>query len=787
MGLIKSMKKEVRKQEALDYHSKGRPGKIEVIPTKATKTQRDLSLAYSPGVAVPCMEINANPESVYKYTAKGNLVGVISNGTAVLGLGDIGPEAGKPVMEGKGVLFKIFADIDVFDIEINEKDPEKFVQIVKSLEPTFGGINLEDIKAPECFYIEKKLKEQLQIPIMHDDQHGTAIISSAALLNALEIKKKKIEKVKFVVNGAGAAAMACVRLYQALGAKPDNFVMFDKTGVLHAERHDLDENKIQFATTRKKDLTLVEAMKDADVFIGLSVGNVVTSDMIKSMAKNPIVFAMANPDPEIAYETAIAARKDVIMATGRSDYPNQVNNVLGFPYIFRGALDVRATQINEAMKLAAVKALADLAKSPVPDIVTMAYNEKSLVFGPDYIIPKPIDTRLLSTVAPAVAKAAIESGVAKYPITDWEAYRDELNKRLGIDNQLFRIIGNKARKDPKRVVFAEAENQKILKTAQLVQEEGVAYPILLGDEIKIKKIAQANGIELEGIPIIDPKSDEMASKRAEYGELFFKKRQRKGFNFYEAKKIMRDRNYYGCMMVETGDADAMISGLSKNYPDTIRPALHIIGLEEGSKKVAGMYIIMSKRGPLFLADTTVNFNPTAEELADITLLVAKEVKHFGITPCVAMLSYSNFGSSNSPEAKLVATARDIVKQKDPTLIVDGEVQANVAFNKEIIKDNYPFSELVDQDVNILIFPNLAAGNVAYNLLQEIGGADAIGPILLGLRKPVHILQLGSQVRSIFNMVLIAVIDAQIKGNYKTEEIVQRSRWWKKFKKVSHDI
>lgn len=781
------MKKEVRKQEALDYHSKGRPGKIEVIPTKATKTQRDLSLAYSPGVAVPCLEINANPESVYKYTAKGNLVGVISNGTAVLGLGDIGPEAGKPVMEGKGVLFKIFADIDVFDIEINEKDPEKFVQIVKSLEPTFGGINLEDIKAPECFYIEKKLKEQLQIPIMHDDQHGTAIISSAALLNALEIKKKKIEKVKFVVNGAGAAAMACVRLYQALGAKPDNFVMFDKTGVLHAERHDLDENKIQFATTRKKDLTLVEAMKDADVFIGLSVGNVVTADMIKSMAKNPIVFAMANPDPEIAYETAIAARKDVIMATGRSDYPNQVNNVLGFPYIFRGALDVRATQINEAMKLAAVKALADLAKSPVPDIVTMAYNEKSLVFGPDYIIPKPIDTRLLSTVAPAVAKAAIESGVAKYPITDWEAYRDELNKRLGIDNQLFRIIGNKARKDPKRVVFAEAENQKILKTAQLVQEEGVAYPILLGDEIKIKKIAQANGIELEGIPIIDPKSDEMASKRAEYGELFFKKRQRKGFNFYEAKKIMRDRNYYGCMMVETGDADAMISGLSKNYPDTIRPALHIIGLEEGSKKVAGMYIIMSKRGPLFLADTTVNFNPTAEELADITLLVAKEVKHFGITPCVAMLSYSNFGSSNSPEAKLVATARDIVKQKDPTLIVDGEVQANVAFNKEIIKDNYPFSELVDQDVNILIFPNLAAGNVAYNLLQEIGGADAIGPILLGLRKPVHILQLGSQVRSIFNMVLIAVIDAQIKGNYKTEEIVQRSRWWKKFKKVSHDI
>ena len=781
------MKKEVRKQEALDYHSKDRPGKIEVVPTKPTKTQRDLSLAYSPGVAVPCMEIHANPEAVYKYTAKGNLVAVISNGTAVLGLGNIGPEAGKPVMEGKGVLFKIFADIDVFDIEINETDPEKFVAIVKSLEPTFGGINLEDIKAPECFYIEQKLREQLKIPIMHDDQHGTAIISAAALLNALEIQKKKIDKVKFVVNGAGAAAMACVRLYEALGAKHENFVMFDKTGVLHADRTDLDENKTQFATTRKKDLTLTDAMKDADVFIGLSVGNVITSDMVKSMAKNPIVFAMANPDPEIAYSVAIAARKDVIMATGRSDYPNQVNNVLGFPYIFRGALDVRATQINEAMKLAAVKALAELTRLPVPDSVTMAYNEKSLVFGPDYIIPKPIDNRLLSTVAPAVARAAVESGVAKYPITDWEGYKDDLNRRLGIDNQLLRIIGNKARKEPKRVVFAEAENQKILKTAQLVQEEGVAYPILLGDEIKIKKIALENGIELEGIPIIDPKSEEMDSKRAEYGELFFKKRQRKGFNFYEAKKKMRDRNYYGCMMVETGDADAMISGLTKNYPDTIRPALHIIGMEEGAKKVAGMYIIMTKKGPLFLADTTVNFNPTAEELADITLLVAKEVKHFGITPCIAMLSYSNFGSSDSPEARLVAEARNIVKQKDPTLIVDGEVQANVAFNKEIIKDNYPFSELVNQDVNTLIFPNLAAGNVAYNLLQEIGGADAIGPILLGLSKPVHILQLGSQVRSIFNMVLIAVIDAQIKGNYKTEEIVQRSRWWKKFKKVNREL
>ncbi len=775
------MQKELRKQEALDYHSKGRPGKIEVVPTKATKTQRDLSLAYSPGVAVPCLEIKEDTESVYQYTAKGNLVGVISNGTAVLGLGDIGPEAGKPVMEGKGVLFKIFADIDVFDIEINEKDPEKFVQIVKSLEPTFGGINLEDIKAPECFYIEQKLKEQLQIPVMHDDQHGTAIISSAALLNALDIQKKIIDKAKFVVNGAGAAAMACVRLYQSLGANPANFIMFDKTGVIHSDRTDLDENKAKFATSvRNKDMSLAEAMKDADVFIGLSVGNVVTAEMVKSMAKNPIVFAMANPDPEIPYQTAMACRNDLIMATGRSDFPNQVNNVLGFPYIFRGALDVRATQINEAMKLAAVVALAELARSPVPDIVTMAYNEKTIVFGPNYIIPKPLDTRLLTTVAPAVAKAAIESGVAKYPITDWDAYLVDLNKRLGIDNQLFRIIGNKAKKSPKRVVFAEAENQKILKTAQLAQDEGVAYPILLGNEQRIKKIASDNGINLEGIPVIDPKSDEMEEKRKAYAEIFFTKRQRKGFNLYESKKIMRDQNYFGCMMVETGDADAMISGLSKNYPDTVRPALQIIGIEEGAKKVAGMYILMTKRGPIFLADTTVNFNPTAEELADITLLVAKEVRHFGVTPIIAMLSYSNFGSSDSPEAQLVAKARSIVKEKEPTLIVDGEMQANVAFNKEVLKDNYPFSELVNQDVNTLIFPNLAAGNMAYNLLQEVGGADAIGPILLGLKKSVHILQLGSQVRSIFNMVLIAVIDAQIKGgNIKTEEIVSRSRWWKK--------
>jgi len=778
------MQKHYLKQEALDYHSKGRPGKIEVLPTKATKTQRDLSLAYSPGVAIPCMEIHDKPETVYQYTAKGNLVGVISNGTAVLGLGNIGPEAGKPVMEGKGVLFKIFADIDVFDIEINEKDPEKLVDIIAALEPTFGGINLEDIKAPECFYIEQELKKRLHIPVMHDDQHGTAIISAAALLNALEIQHKKIERVKFVVNGAGAAALACLQLYESLGARTANFTLFDTKGVIHAGRIGLDETKRKYAHDLDPSLTLEGAMKNADVFIGLSVGNVLTQGMIKSMAKNPIVFAMANPDPEISWDDAIAARKDVIMATGRSDYPNQVNNVLGFPYIFRGALDVRATQINEAMKLAAVKALAGLTKLPVPDIVTLAYNEKTIVFGPNYIIPKPLDNRLLSTVAPAVARAAMESGVAREPISNWPEYVNRLNERLGIDNQLFRILGNKARKNPKRVVFAEAENQKILKTAQMVQDDGFAHPILLGDRKRIVQIARENRIDIEGIPIIDPRGEEAAVKRAEFGELFFAKRRRKGFNFYESKKMMRDRLYFGCMMVETGEADAMISGLSRNYPDTVRPALQVIGMEEGTKRVAGMYIIMTKKGPLFLADTTVNFNPTAEELADITLMVAKEVRNFGISPVIAMISYSNFGSSDSPEAKLVARAREIVKAKEPALVADGEVQVNIAFNKEVIKDNYPFSELVDKDVNVLIFPNLAAGNVAYNLLQEVGGFDAIGPILLGLSKPVHVLQLGSQVRSIFNMVLIAVVDAQMKcADSRVDEKPAAPRW-KKIKRVA---
>ncbi|HEX6194060.1 MAG TPA: NADP-dependent malic enzyme [Chitinophagaceae bacterium] len=780
------MQNELRKQQALEYHSKGRPGKIEVVPTKDAKTQRDLSLAYSPGVAEPCKEIAANKENVYKYTAKGNLVAVISNGTAVLGLGDIGPEAGKPVMEGKGVLFKIFADIDVFDIEINEKDPEKFVQIVKALEPTFGGINLEDIKAPECFYIEQELKKQLNIPVMHDDQHGTAIISAAALLNALEIQKKKIEKVKFVVNGAGAAAMACIQLYEALGARHENFLVFDRKGVLHKDRQDLESFKQKFANARGE-ITLVQAMKDADVFIGLSAGNVVNVDMIKSMAKNPIVFAMANPDPEISWEDATGARKDVIMATGRSDYPNQVNNVLGFPYIFRGALDVRATQINEAMKMAAVKALAELAKTPVPDIVNMAYNEKSITFGSNYIIPKPLDPRLLATVAPAVAKAAMESGVAQYPITDWEGYENNLNNRLGLDNQVMRVIGNKARRDPKRIVFAEADNIKILKAAQIIYDDGIGYPILLGDESKIRNIAAANGIDISDLPLFDPRSDAMDEKRNKYSEIFFAKRGRKGFNAYEAKKVMKDRNYFGCMMVECGDADCMISGLAKNYPDTIRPALQTIGTEEGVKKIAGMYLMLTKKGPLFLADTTVNFNPTAEELAEITLLVAKEVRHFNIIPRIAMLSYSNFGSSNSPEARLVAEARRLVKTKMPSLLVDGEMQASVAFNKELMKENYPFCELVNKDVNTLIFPNLASGNIAYNLMKELETADAVGPILLGLKKPVHILQLGSSVRSILNMALIAVVDAQIKCKASTDDIVKRSPWWKGFRKISKEM
>jgi len=776
-----SKKDNLRREQALEYHASGRPGKIEVVPTKEAKTQKDLSLAYSPGVAIPCTEIVNNPSDVYKYTAKGNLVGVITNGTAVLGLGNIGPLASKPVMEGKAVLFKIFADIDVFDIEINETDPDKFIEIVKSLEPTFGGINLEDIKAPECFYIEQQLREKMNIPVMHDDQHGTAIISSAALLNALELQKKKIDKAKFVVNGAGAAAMACIKLYVALGALYENFILFDKDGVLHQGRTDLGVDRKPFAI-KSENITLAQAMKTADVFLGLSVGNVVTPEMVLSMPKNPIVFALANPDPEIDYEAATAVRKDIIMATGRSDFPNQVNNVLGFPYIFRGALDVRAKSINEAMKLAAVKALAELAKSAVPDLVNMAYNQQSLSFGSEYIIPKPLDPRLLSTLAPAVAKAAVASGVAQQIITNWDEYELQLNKRLGLDNQLMRIISNKARRDPKRLVFSDAENIKILKAASIIYDDGIAYPILLGNETRIKNIAAENNIDITDLPIIDIRSDEMEAKREFFGSILFQKRQRKGINKYESLKLMRTQNYFGAMMVETGEADAMLSGLTRNYAEGIRPAVQIIGTEEGVKKIAGMYLLLTKKGPLFLADTTVNIKPTAEEIADITLMVAKEVRNFNIEPRIAMLSYSNFGSSDTEEAKMMAEATKIVKQRNPSLIVDGEMQGMLAFNKDILKENYPFSELVDVDVNVLIFPNLTAGNVAYHLLKEIGGVDIIGPILLGLKKPVNVLQLGSGVRNIINMATVAVVDAQLKSRVDTNTEVQRSSWWKRLKK-----
>lgn len=751
----------IRKEDALEYHAKGRPGKVEVVPTKETKTQRDLALAYSPGVAEPCKDIHENPDDVYKYTAKGNLVAVISNGTAVLGLGNIGPLASKPVMEGKGVLFKIFADIDVFDIELDALDVDGFCKVVKALEPTFGGVNLEDIKAPECFEIEKRLKKEMHIPIMHDDQHGTAIISGAALLNAVELVGKDIAKVKFVVSGAGASAISCCKIYLALGADVKNIYMFDSKGLITTSREDLDEYKQQFAQAGK-DVSLEDALRGADVFIGLSKGNLLTKEMIKGMGEKPIIFALANPDPEIAYEDAMDARPDAIMATGRSDYPNQVNNVLGFPYIFRGALDVRATAINEEMKLAAVKALAELAKEPVPEIVNVAYNEKSLEYGPMYIIPKPIDPRLLVAVAPAVARAAMDSGVARKPIADWDVYREELYKRLGGGDNILRWVINKAKQNPKRVVFAEAENLKVLKAAQIVKDEGIAVPILLGEEKKIKKLIAENKIQLSDVEILDPRSESTIEKREQYGELFFEKRKRRGYNLYEARKIMRERPYFGCMMVDRGEADALISGLTRQYPDTLRPALEIIGTHETAKRVAGMYMMLTKKGPLFFADTTINFNPTEDELIDITLQTARAVEQFNIKPRIAMLSYSNFGATPSPEANLVRNAVARIKEQYPDMIIDGEMQAGVAFNKDLLRENYPFSDLVDEPPNTLIFPNLAAGNIAYHLLQEVGGSEAVGPILLGLKKPVHVLQLGSSVRQIVNMVAIAVVEAQFK-------------------------
>ncbi len=753
------MSKTNRKQDALDYHSHGRPGKIQVVPTKPTNSQRDLSLAYSPGVAEPCLRIAENKEDVYKYTAKGNLVAVISNGSAVLGLGDIGPEAGKPVMEGKGLLFKIFADIDVFDLELDTQNIDEFVTIVKALEPTFGGINLEDIKAPECFEIERRLKEVMSIPVMHDDQHGTAIISAAALINACELQKKKLDKVKIVVNGAGAAAISCTRLYVSLGARKENIVMLDRSGVIRSDRANLEGTKAEFATARKIN-TLAEAVKDSDVFIGLSSPDVLTAEMLKTMAKNPIVFAMANPDPEIAYELAIKTRKDIIMATGRSDYPNQVNNVLGFPYIFRGALDVRATGINEEMKKAAVIAIAELAKKTVPESVNLAYNLKNIKFGKDYIIPKPIDLRLITSVSPAVAKAAMDSGVARKGIKDWEAYNEELKTRLGLDDKLMRTITNKAKSAPKRVVFAEADNYKILKAAQIVRDEGIAIPILLGNKGLISRIMLENELELDGVSIIDPLEElEKSSKFAEY---LYKKRQRRGITLFEAKKLMRDRNYYGAAMVQFGEADALISGLTKDYPSTIKPALQVIGIEEGVNRVAGMYMMLTKKGPVFFGDTTVNENPTVDELVAITALLDHSVRKFNIQPRVAMLSYSNFGSNDGAVPEKVRQAVKILHEKYKDITVDGDMQANFAMNPDLLKDNYPFSTLVGAPANVLVFPNLESGNIAYKLLQEIGGAEAVGPILLGLNKPVHILQLGSSVREIVNMVTIAVVDVQTK-------------------------
>ncbi len=751
----------IRKQDALDYHASGRPGKIQVIPTKPYASQRDLSLAYSPGVAEPCIKIAENEDDVYKYTSKGNLVAVISNGTAVLGLGDIGPSASKPVMEGKGLLFKIFADIDVFDIEVDAKDPEKFIQTVKAIAPTFGGINLEDIKAPEAFEIERRLKEELDIPVMHDDQHGTAIISSAALLNALELAKKKIHKVKIVISGAGAAAISCVNLYVALGADVKNIYMFDSKGLIHAGRTDLDEMKQVFAV-HKKDASLVEAFKGADVFLGLSKGNLVTKEMVASMAKNPIVFALANPEPEISYKDAMAVRNDIIMATGRSDHPNQVNNVLGFPFIFRGALDVRATCINEEMKLAAVHAIANLAKETIPEEVIEAYGEKHIAFGKEQIIPKPLDPRLIYSVAPAVAKAAMESGVARNPISNWDDYEMELKKRLGLDNKLVRNITTKAQGNPQRVVFAEADNLKILKAAQTATEDGVCIPILLGKRKVIEALIAEYSIEIPGMKIIDPKSDAEKMRRQVYGKAFFEKRMRKGFTEFEAIQIMRERNHFGAMMVEVGDADAMISGLTRNYRDVVRPAIQTVGLQKDVNVLAGVYMLMTKRGPLFLADTTINRNPSAEQIAEITFNVAKTLRKFKVTPKIALLSYSNFGSAPGEDAQKMAEAVQMLHEKHPSLCVDGEVQANFALNNELMNEKFSFSMLANKEVNTLIFPNLSAGNISYKLLQEITEGDAIGPILVGLKKSIHVLQMGSSVREIVNMVKVAVVDAQTK-------------------------
>ena len=751
------------KKEALEYHARERRGKVEVVPTKPYSTQRDLSLAYSPGVAEPCKAIAENPQDVYKYTAKGNLVAVISNGTAVLGLGDIGPEASKPVMEGKGVLFKVFADIDVFDIEVDASDVDQFVATVKAIAPTFGGINLEDIKAPEAFEIERRLKEELDIPLMHDDQHGTAIISAAALINALKLAEKNIEDIRVVVSGAGAAAMSCLDIYEQLGMKRENAAVFDSRGHIHSGREGLDASKQKYATEVQY-ADLAEAMKGADVFLGLSKGGLVDASMVQAMAANPIVFALANPDPEIAYDEAMASRDDVIMATGRSDHPNQVNNVLGFPYIFRGALDVRATGINDAMKLAAVRAIASLAEENVPDEVSEAYGEGALTFGRELIIPKPVDPRLITAVAPAVAQAAMESGIAQAPISDWEHYKRQLELRLGNDSTFSRNIATRAARAPKRVVFAEAEHYKVLKAAEMAMDEGIAHPILLGREERIAALIEENNLELEGATILDPRADDQLERRQAFGEVLFARRKRHGLTALEAERSMRQRNYFGSMLVDQGEADALVSGLTRNYPNVIRPALHTIGKAQGVNKVAGMYILQTKNGPMFFADTTVNTNPTAEDIVNITLLTAEAVRNLRIVPRIALLSYSNFGSSKGYDAEKMAEAARYLHVHHPELIVDGEIQANFAMNQDKLAESFPFSALHKRRVNTLIFPNLAAGNISYKLLQELAGMDAQGPVLLGMRKSVHILQMGSSAKEILDMVRLAVVDAQIKDS-----------------------
>jgi len=752
------MAAKIKKKDALDYHEFPSPGKIQVIPTKKHSSQRDLSLAYSPGVAEPCLEIAKNEDDVYKYTAKSNLVAVISNGTAVLGLGDIGPSASKPVMEGKALLFKIFADIDVFDIEVDTHDVDKFIETVKAISPTFGGINLEDIKAPEAFEIERRLKEELNIPVMHDDQHGTAIISAAALKNALEIAKKKPENVKVVVNGAGAAAISCTRLYKKLGVKTDNIVMCDSKGVIRKDRTNLTEQKAEFATD--KDLnTLEEAMNNSDVFIGLSKGNVVNSAMVKSMAKNPIVFAMANPDPEIDYNTAVKTRKDIIMATGRSDHPNQVNNVLGFPFIFRGALDVRATKINEEMKMAAVHALAELTKETVPEQVNITYNEKSLHFGKEYIIPKPFDTRLITEIPPAVAKAAMDSGVAKKPITNWEAYKNELEERLGTGSKLMRIITNRAKSNPKKVVFAEADQLNVLKAAQIAYDENIAIPVLLGNKIAIQRLMKEIQFDAK-IQIIDPKSKAEEKRRNKFAEKYWEQKRRKGITLLEAQKWMRERNYFAAMMVNENQADALVTGYTRGYPTVAKPMIDLIGKVKGIKKVAATNLMLTDRGPLFLSDTAMNINPTAKELTEIARMTNTTMKLFGLKPNLAMVSFSNFGSSKSESSKKMREAVDYLHKFFPSINIDGELQADFALNSKMRSEKFPFSNLQDKKVNGLIYPNLESANISYKILKELAKADSIGPIIMGLNKPVHLIQLGASVDEIVNMVCIAVVDAQ---------------------------